>query len=103
MKQISEEINKVVAFITTCITICIIYHNMYRIANRRAEDTILLKELELLMACMNPEEETILAAEENENEINLDIPEPKTQSDIDRMKPPKKKMHKDLTMLQLLK
>ena len=52
-------------------------------------EEILLKELELLTACTYNEEENevMLSSIKKENEINLSIPDPKSQSDIDKMEP----------------
>ena len=53
------------------------------------EETKLMKELELLTACIYNEDnnEILLATIKNENEINLTIPDPKSQRDIDNMDP----------------
>ena len=53
------------------------------------EDTILMKELELLTACTMTNEPTdvLTPAITEENGINLSIPDPKSQAEIDRMDP----------------
>jgi hypothetical protein len=53
------------------------------------EDTILMKELELLTACTLTNEPTdvLTPAITEENGINLSIPDPKSQAEIDRMDP----------------
>jgi len=52
------------------------------------EDTLLLKELELLTACATSDgdDEVLMQATTNDH-VNLDIPDPKSQSEIDRMDP----------------
>jgi hypothetical protein len=76
-----------VKFLSTCIE------------SQIEEETLLLKELELLMACINPNEETALSSATNEEEINLDIPDHKTQSDIDKMHPRDAKRFNDATLV----
>ncbi len=53
------------------------------------EDTMLLKELELLTACALHDEsiDVLTPAITNDAEINLAVPDPKSQADIDRMDP----------------
>ncbi len=53
------------------------------------EETILLKELELLTACAinNGDEEMLMPTINTDHGVNLDIPDPKTQNEIDRMDP----------------
>ena len=53
------------------------------------EETILMKELELLTACAvtDGDEEMLMPAITTANGVNLNIPDPKTQSEIDRMDP----------------
>ena len=54
------------------------------------EETKLLKELELLTACaldVEQSDEIITPAIMNDHEVNLHIPDPKSQSEIDRMDP----------------
>jgi len=53
------------------------------------DETKLMKELELMMACTLHEEpnELLTSAVTNDMEINLAIPDPKSQNEIDRMDP----------------
>jgi hypothetical protein len=53
------------------------------------EETVLLKELELLTACATSDgyEDLLMPTIINDHGINLDIPDPKSQSEIDRMDP----------------
>jgi hypothetical protein len=52
------------------------------------EDTLLLKELELLTACATSDgDEEVLMQTTTNDHVNLDIPDPKSQSEIDRMDP----------------
>jgi hypothetical protein len=53
------------------------------------EETILLKELELLTACaISDDDEAILMSTiTTDHGVNLNIPDPKTQNEIDRMDP----------------
>ena len=78
-----------VEFLSTCIE------------SQIEEETFLLKELELLMACFNPDEEIALSSATNEEEINLDIPDPKTQSDIDKMHPRDAKRFNEATLAEV--
>jgi hypothetical protein len=78
-----------VAFVTACME------------SQINEEELLLKELELLMACNNHEQETALITNEAENEINLDIPDPKTQNDIDKMNPKDAKRFNDATVAEV--
>ena len=63
------------------------------------EETILLKELELLTACALDTNDNafILSPASNDGEVNLHIPDPRTQRDIDRMDPTDAKRFNDAT------
>ena len=66
-------------------------------------EEILLKELELLTACTYNEEENevMLSSIKKENEINLSIPDPKSQSDIDKMEPNDAKRFNEATIAEV--
>jgi hypothetical protein len=54
------------------------------------DETKLMKELELLTACAlseEPNDEVLTPAITNDQDVNLAIPDPKSQNDIDRMDP----------------
>jgi hypothetical protein len=67
------------------------------------EETILLKELELLTACAidDGDEELLMKTTTNNQEVNLDIPDPKSQNDIDRMDPEDAKRFNDATISEV--
>jgi hypothetical protein len=68
------------------------------------EETILLKELELLTACATYDEnEEVLMANINRStsEVNLSIPDPKSQNDIDRMDPRDAQRFNDATITEV--
>ena len=67
------------------------------------EETKLMKELELLTACALGEEpaEILAPAFTNDPEVNLNIPDPKTQNDIDQMDPKDAKRFNDATISEV--
>jgi hypothetical protein len=67
------------------------------------EEMKLMRELELLLACIYQIEdnETLLATIKNENEINLMIPDPKSQNDIDKMEPKDAKRFNEATITEV--
>ena len=67
------------------------------------EETILLKELELLTACtVNDADDELLMPTITTNQgVNLDIPDPKSQSEIDRMDPEDARRFNDATISEV--
>ena len=66
------------------------------------EDTKLMKELELLTACaISDESNVMLPFMENDEDVNLSIPDPKTQHDIDKMNPKDAKRFNDATTTEV--
>jgi hypothetical protein len=66
------------------------------------DETKLMKELELLTACATSDDlSVILPFMENDNEVNLTIPDPKSQSDIDKMNPKDAKRFNDATITEV--
>ena len=67
------------------------------------EEMKLMRELELLSACIynNEDNEILLATIKNENEINLTIPDPKSQNDIDKMEPKDAKRFNEATITEV--
>ncbi len=67
------------------------------------EETSLLKELELLTACAigDDDEELLMPTIANEREVNLNTPDPKPQSDIDRMDPKDAMRFNDATLSEV--
>jgi hypothetical protein len=67
------------------------------------EETILLKEFELLTACAidDGDEELLMQTTTNNQDVNLDIPDPKSQHDIDRMDPRDAKRFNDATISEV--
>ena len=64
------------------------------------EDTLLMKEMELMMACTYDEDDPLLTTIE-ETEIDLSIPDPKSQKEIDAMDPKKAKRFNDATIAEV--
>jgi hypothetical protein len=67
------------------------------------EETILMKELELLTACAisDDTDELLMPTFSNDQEVNLNIPDPKSQGDIDRMKPEDAKRFNEATFSEV--
>jgi hypothetical protein len=66
------------------------------------DETKLMKELELLTAYATSDDlSVILPFMENDNEVNLTIPDPKSQSDIDKMNPKDAKTFNDATITKV--
>ncbi len=67
------------------------------------EETKLMKELELLTACALYDEtkEILTPAITTDEEINLSIPDPKSQSEIDRMDPKDAMRFNDATIAEV--
>jgi hypothetical protein len=67
------------------------------------EETILLKELELLMACAvnDADEEFLMPTITTNQSVNLYIPDPKSQNEIDRMDPKDAKGFNDATISEV--
>jgi hypothetical protein len=67
------------------------------------DETKLMKELELLTACalLDETEEILTPAISNGTDINLSIPDPKSQSEIDRMDPKDAKRFNDATITEV--
>jgi hypothetical protein len=65
------------------------------------EETILLKELELLTACATYEENEEVLLPNITSEVNLSIPDPKSQSDIDNMDPRDAQRFNDATVTEV--
>jgi hypothetical protein len=67
------------------------------------EETKLMKELELLNACLynDDNDDILMAAIKTANEVNLNIPDPRSQSDIDRMNPRDAKRFNDATLAEV--
>jgi hypothetical protein len=66
------------------------------------DETKLMKELELLTACATSDDFcVILPFMENDNEITLTIPDPKSQSDIVKMDPKDAKRFNDATITEV--
>ena len=66
------------------------------------DETKLMKELELLTACATfDDSDVLLPYMDNENEVNLSIPDPKSQNDIDKMDPKDAKRFNDATMTEV--
>jgi hypothetical protein len=67
------------------------------------EEMKIMRELELLSACIynNEDNEILLATIKNENEINLTIPDPKSQNDIDKMEPKDAKRFNEATITEV--
>jgi hypothetical protein len=67
------------------------------------EEMKLMRELELLSACIynNEDNEILLATIKNENEINLMIPDPKSQNDINKIEPKDAKRFNEATITEV--
>ena len=66
------------------------------------DDTKLMKELELLTACATSEDlDVLLPFVDDANEVNLSIPDPKSQNEIDRMDPKDAKRFNDATITEV--
>ena len=66
------------------------------------DETKLMKELELLTACATSDDSDILLPFiANDKEVNLSIPDPKSQSEIDRMDPKDAKRFNDATITEV--
>jgi transposase InsO family protein len=66
------------------------------------EETILLKELELLTACtVNDADDELLMPTITNQGVNLDIPDPKSQNEIDRMDPEDARRFNDATVSEV--
>jgi hypothetical protein len=67
------------------------------------DETILTKELELLTACALDYEldEILTPAIKDDNTVNLSIPDPKSQSEIDRMNPKDATRFNDATIAEV--
>jgi hypothetical protein len=67
------------------------------------EETILMKELELLTACAisDDTDELLMPTFSTVQEVNLNIPDPKSQGDIDRMQPQDAKRFNDATISEV--
>jgi hypothetical protein len=64
--------------------------------SQRDDDALLTKELELVMGCSDIKDELLL-----HEDINLDIPDPKSQRDIDQMTPKNAKRFNDSTLAEV--
>ena len=62
-----------------------------------------MKELELLTACAisDDTDELLMPTFSNDQEVNLNIPDPKSQGDIDRMKPEDAKRFNEATFSEV--
>ena len=67
------------------------------------EETKLMKELELLTACAfsEPNDELLMPTIMNEHDVNLAIPDPKSQNEIDRMSPKDKLRFNNATISEV--
>jgi hypothetical protein len=67
------------------------------------EETSLMKELELLNACRynDKDNDVLMAAIKDANEVNLSIADPKSQNDIDKMDPRDAKRFNDATFSEV--
>jgi hypothetical protein len=67
------------------------------------EETKLMKELELVNACLynDDNDDILMAALKTANEVNLNIPDPRSQNDIDRMDPHDAKRFNDATLAEV--
>jgi hypothetical protein len=67
------------------------------------EETSLMKELELLNACLynDKDNDFLMAAIMDANEVNLSIADPKSQSEIDKMAPRDAKRFNDATLSEV--
>jgi len=65
------------------------------------EETILLKELELLTACITYDENEEILMANIASEVNLSIPDPKSQNEIDRMDPKDAQRFNDATIKEV--
>jgi hypothetical protein len=64
--------------------------------SQRDDDALLTKELELLMGCSAIKDSILL-----HDDVNLEIPDPKSQRDIDRMHPSDAKRFNDSTLAEV--